>query len=224
MWLFSLFPFHVCVWNRTLKNLFQLIFITLFFFYPTSFTYCLRSNTKNNTVSLLNLSLHFQGWCLTSKSLLCTCINKLCYQNSTTNLQPKKNADSPGTGENFVLILAVKSAGPEGILRKNFPPLFPANLGGIGTGPSVLGAQERRKERAVLQSVRAPVFCQAAPSHLCCAFQQLSPYSSMFSLHFSPCYRDLAFFFCNILSTVYLFPVSFVSFSHFFFFAWILFR
>ena len=191
------------------------MFITLFFFYPASFMYCLRSNTKNNIVSPLNLSLRFQGWCLTSKSLLCTCINKLCYQNSTTNLHPEKNADSPGTGENFVLILAVNSAGPKGILHKNFPPLFPAKLSGIGTSPSVLGAQEMGKEHAVLQSVRAPVFCQAALSHLRCGFQQLPLYISMFSLRLSPCYHDLAFFFCNILSIVYLFPVSFVSFSHF---------
>lgn len=87
---YFLFPFHVCLLNRTLKNLFQFMFITLLFIYPASFMFCLRSNTENNIVSLVNLSLHFQGWCLTSKCLLCTPINELCYQNITTDLHPRK--------------------------------------------------------------------------------------------------------------------------------------
>lgn len=92
MWLFSvkMKTFHVCILNRTLKNLFQFMFIALLFFHPTSFMFCLRSNTENNIVSLVNLSLHFQGWYLTSKSLLGTRINKLCCQNSTTDLYPRK--------------------------------------------------------------------------------------------------------------------------------------
>lgn len=166
------------------------MFITLFFFYPASFICCLRSNTKNNRASLLNLSLHFQGWCLTSKSLLGTCINKLCYQNSTTNLHPPKNADNPGTGEDSVLILAVNLQALKAFCIKVCCPCFLQTCWELGLVPQCW----EHKEYAVLQSVRAPVFCQAALSCLCCGFQQLPPFSLMFSLHLSPCYHDLASF------------------------------
>lgn len=95
------------------------MFITLLFIYPVSFMFCLRSNTENNIVSLVNLSLHFQGWCLTSKCLLCTPINELCYQNITTDLHPRKML-TVRTGENFVLIFAVNSTGRKVILHTVF--------------------------------------------------------------------------------------------------------
>lgn len=86
----------------------------------------------------------------------------------------------------------------------------------------MLGAQELRKEHAVLQCMRAPVFCQTALSCLCFGFQQLSPQSSIFSLHLCTCRCDLVFF--SILTSWVLFSYLFPVFLPDNFLLWFLFR
>lgn len=116
MWLFSLFPFIVCVLGRTLKNLFQFMFIALFFFYPPSFMCCLRSNTKKNHHSnSVKLVTPFPRVLFDLREPPLYPYQQALLSKQYHQPPSWKIADSPGTGENFVLILAVNSAGPTNI-------------------------------------------------------------------------------------------------------------
>lgn len=91
MWLFSLFPFAACVLSRTPKNFLVLVYVYDPVFLLSCELHVFKVKHQKHHCKPVKLVTPLPTVVLTSKRHFCTCINMLCYRNSTTNLHAEKS-------------------------------------------------------------------------------------------------------------------------------------